>query len=205
MKKDQLIDKKIPLYSVLEKLTPYIIGTTGGSASLLLAKFSDLIKGINPLFYGIAFVAGIYISLSIYHILLSAKKKNLILRQASLLSRPGEGNPLESRFDRKIVKLTDFFSPFYSPHKNKTFHNCEVIGPGNIIFLGCTLNNCILSSCQIAITNNIETPIINVTAFSDCVFLDTKILGCTIFMSKGEYGRLTADMKKNGVIISGTP
>lgn len=204
-KGDQFIDKKIPLFSILEKLTPYIIGTTGGGASLLLTKFSDLVKGVNPIFYGIAFVAGIYIALGIYHIILGAKKKNIVLRHASLLSKPGEGNPLESKFDKKIIKVTDFFSPFYSPHKNKTFHNCEIVGPGNIIFLNCTLNQCVLSSCQIAIVNDPATPILNVTAFSHCVILETKILGCTIFVSKSEFKNMTAGAGENAVVISGTP
>ncbi|KAF6692762.1 hypothetical protein HFD98_09665 [Pseudomonas sp. EKM23D] len=204
-KGEEFIDKKIPLYSIIEKLTPYIIGASGGSLTLALTKISELVQGINPIFYAIAFVAGIYIALGIYHIILSAKKKNIILRQANLISRPGEGNPLETKFDKKTIKITDFFSPFYSPHKNKTFHNCEIVGPGNVIFLGCTLNNCILSSCQVVIINDSKIPILNITAFSQCVFLDTKILGSTIFVSKADFRNLATAAGDDVVVISGTP
>lgn len=201
----KFVDGKIPLYTILEKLTPYVIAAFGGSASVLLASISESLKELSPFHYGLVFLIGTYAALVAYHMLLSAKKKSVILKQASIFTRPGEGNPLESRFEKKIIRLTDFFSPFYSPHKNKTFIHCELTGPGNILFLGSTLQNCIFSSCQIAILNKTSEPIINVTAFRNCTLLDCKILGSTIFMTKEEYSALPSKMKERTIVISGAP
>jgi hypothetical protein len=200
----RFIDGKLPLYSIIEKLVPIVVGLIGGSFSILLAKVSAWLANISPIEYGAIFFAGLYIALGAYHLLLAAQKKNIILRQATLFVRPGEGNPLESKFDKKIIRITDFFSPFYSPHSNKTFVGCELIGPGNVVFMESTLKDCVLNTCQISIIQG-DAHVLNVTAFSKCLFHDTKILGCTIFMTREAYEALPHGMKNKTPIISGTP
>ena len=195
-------DFKISIMSILEKLAPWLIAPFGGTAGVILAKLTTWLSNVGPIGYGAIFIAGAYLTIGVYHAILSARKKSLLLQYASLISRPGDGNPLETKFDKKTIRLNDFFTPYHTPHTKKIFESCEIVGPGNFAMIGCTLNHISLISCQIVITNR-KQPIMNITAFQDCTFLNSKIIGCTIFIPDDQYIDMPDLIKQTIPVLNG--
>lgn len=199
----KFIDGKIPLYSILEKAIPLVIISSGGGLSIILAKFSAWLANISPITYGLIFSAGAITTTCIYLLIQKAIKNGIIIKHANTLLSPNTANPLETKFEKKTIKLTDFFSPFYIPHKDKTFDNCEIVGPGNIFFNGCYLNSVTMVGCQIVILNNTKTSVINVTGFTNCTIINSKFISCTIFIDAKMYNSLPEKMQQEVAVVSG--
>ena len=51
-------------------------------------------------------------------------------------------NPLENNFTKNRIFLTSFISPFQNIVKDKTFTDCHILGPMNIVVSGGVLNYC---------------------------------------------------------------
>lgn len=47
-----------------------------------------------------------------------------------------DANPLQDRFEKVRLTLSSFYHPFFEWYRNKTFIDCEIIGPGTMTFGG---------------------------------------------------------------------
>ncbi|WP_313731353.1 hypothetical protein [Pseudomonas sp.] len=199
------IDFKIPIFTIIEKLTPWLLATSSGAVGVYLASITTWINSQGPIIYACIF-AILFLSYMLGNLLwLSIKKRKLILEIATTLSKPGDANPLQTKFIHQRIKLSDFFSPFLTEHQEKQFENCEFVGPGNILLRGSLLDKVTFNTCQIILINKETKSVRDVTIFRDCRIFKTTISGCTLFMSATEYNKLPPDLRAGIPVISGTP
>jgi len=125
---------------------------------------------------------------------------SLARRTAQIIEKSGV-NPLDERFDRKNIRLLDFYRPQYVPHKDKDFRNCEVTGPGLVYFTGVTFDHCKYRHVQIVVVG--EGNRWGMTVFENAKFLNCDILNITMMMSKAAYETLPQDIKDNVPVING--
>jgi hypothetical protein len=107
-------------------------------------------------------------------------------------------NPLEDTFRNRRINLADLVSPIEPIVRNKTFIDCEIIGPGNAAlnatrpgsgsFNGITFVHC--DACKVK--NDAFTA--NGVMFEDCTFLRGKIFRITFFIPEGSYQHFKASM-----------
>ena len=109
-------------------------------------------------------------------------------------------SPLSKNIDGKIVRLSDFFSPYYIPHKGKHIINSKIIGPGSVVFSG-VLNNNEFRHCQIVIVRT-DKQIWGITAFDDCNISRCELVNLTLMMSKEYYDSLPHDMRLHIPVIN---
>ena len=102
-------------------------------------------------------------------------------------------DPMDANFNNKRISIVDIMHPMTNKCANKTFTDCDIIGPGNIVLANCHLSGVSFNYCDIVIEKgNVQSP--NFRFFADCTFLRGTIAGCTIFVSQEIY-----EIMKQGV------
>ena len=100
-------------------------------------------------------------------------------------------NPLDSIFRERRINISDLVSPIEPHIRGKTFIDCELIGPANIM-LGATapgkgsMNGVVFYACDACkVKENII--IANGIMFEDCVFIRGRIFRVTLFIPESGY------------------
>lgn len=112
----------------------WILPSLGAAAMLLLASFTDKFADYSPFSYGAIFLASFLILrvtqlfFSIYS--LNKAKTKRIERLSPIKS---DINPSDGIFTKKRIYLEDLCNPFERRIHNKTFIDCELIGPATIL------------------------------------------------------------------------
>jgi hypothetical protein len=107
-----------------------------------------------------------------------------------LLSRADAVNPLDTHFHRKRIFLQSFLAPSGDPVEGKTFSQCEIVGPLNIIPFGCLITKSLyVSSDYIMVSNdaiNLGT-IRNGHVFRNCQFTECKFYFVSFLISEAAF------------------
>lgn len=200
--KAKIIDYKIPFFSIVERLAPWAIAIVSASIGTYLTTLTKWLDQAGPIIYAIAFVVFFFCYILGSYLLIKINEKRLILKVASTLSNTGDANPLQVNFEHKKIKVSEFFNPFLSKHRNKRFEHCQITGPGNLLLLGCYIKDATFNTCQIVVINDNPTKLFDVTIFESCTILNSTIVGCTLFLRRQEYMNLSAEMKAYLPVVS---
>jgi len=98
-------------------------------------------------------------------------------------------NPLESHFRRQRIKINDLVLPFDPIIHGKTFEDCDLLGPCNVIVMGRTeLSHCGGSNVQAAIVAlKPDVGIQNAVAFQDCTIRRCRLYQLTFLVPDEAY------------------
>lgn len=199
------IETKLSVEWLIDKFWPIAWVAFGSSLTAYFSYVTDWLSRLGPIVYLVAVFLGGYLSLGIYYLVQKTMRAKIENEFAKKALSNNSANPLSSSFDKQVVKIPDFYSPYYITHKKKTFNNCQIIGPGNVLLGGSVLQYGDFRECQIVILNhNPKMRLFNVTAFEDCSFINCQIINITILMTKENYAQLPPDAKQYVPVISGT-
>jgi hypothetical protein len=105
-------------------------------------------------------------------------------------------NPLEDNFTKQRVKLMDFHSPFGTVSENKTFHGCEIIGPGLLMLHTSHMSQTSFFNCDVIEITEGTVISDNAIRFKDTTFRDCKFYKITLILDPP----MAAKMREVGLI-----
>ena len=116
-------------------------------------------------------------------------------------------NPLETTFQNRRILVSDLVSPIEPIVRGKTFIDCEIIGPANIVFTATYagsggINGCGLHACEgCTIADNAK--IINAIIFIDCNILRGKLYRIMLFYPKSSEAHMKASLPSEFPSLTG--
>jgi hypothetical protein len=94
------------------------------------------LDGYAPISWVLAGFAGLLVASISYHFVSKAFARRVRTRyDVRMLAQGGAIDPLEKTFERKRIYLNEFCLPSHPYVENKTFIDCEIIGPACILFV----------------------------------------------------------------------
>lgn len=99
--------------------------------------FAGLFQQYAPASWIFAGVIGALIGAVVAFLAILTRERMQLLRFRSYVFSAGQINPLDRLFTSKRLKLVDLSPPVGPFIDNKTFIDCEIIGPGNAMFQDC--------------------------------------------------------------------
>jgi len=107
------------------------------SAGALMSALAYL-QSLQPLYWGIAFFAGLIFVATIRAITKWGRSREAMARLYDATSAtPTSFNRLEKEFVRQTIKASEMIHPVGQPIRDKAFIECEFHGPGLIVLSGC--------------------------------------------------------------------
>jgi hypothetical protein len=99
-------------------------------------RASKMFEEYAPLSWVVAGFAGLLAGAVIYAVFAWSRGRLVRARyDARMLAQGGAVDPLEKTFERKRIYINEFCQPSHPLIENKTFIDCEIIGPANILFV----------------------------------------------------------------------
>ncbi|MES1200952.1 MAG: hypothetical protein ABUS57_05835 [Pseudomonadota bacterium] len=111
--------------------------------------------------------------------------------RASFYRERDRVNPLEQLFRNQRIAIHDLITPFERRVEEKTFIDCELIGPANIYISASGtgsisfVGNTFLPSETVLVRDGVHMP--NVIVFHNCAFTRCKFYGVTLFFSESSF------------------
>lgn len=170
-----------------------------------VSYLTAVMSGYSPLSWVACGLLGLLITSLVFWLGTFGYSKILLAQRTAEIMAEISVNPLEERFERKKIRLIDFYSPQYVVHKNKDFRNCHVVGPGLVYFRGLHADGIEFRHVQIVIGKSDPvkpTLIWGITAFENCKFVGGVFAELTMLMDIATYNSLPPDMKANLPVIS---
>jgi len=164
----------------------------GGSVSGYLAHVTEALKIYAPFSWFLAALLGAALVWLIFASgawFRAERIRAAFLRNAR--SSSIDFNPLEDPTQHRRISLIDIIHPTGEAIKNKTFVNCEFVGPGTIIFAGCHVHNLHLGNCEgIKMAGETILNVPNKALFIDCTFRDCKFYNIILAVPNKFYDEL---------------
>lgn len=167
-----------------------------GALSTWLATITDWLYVWGPIAWWGAFLAGSLITSVVVWFVSHAYTRWTLGRSARRALDETGTNALDTEFDRKLIRVPDFYSREYLPHKNKRFRNCRFLGPGNMLLHGGSLIHSEFRHCQIVVVDD-DATLWGVTVLQDCVIDGSALENITLFFTRTVYESLPHDIKKH--------
>jgi hypothetical protein len=100
-------------------------------------------------------------------------------------------NPLEPMFSNQRIKVADFYNPFDANHRNKTFIDCEFIGPSVVAFINSNIELDKIVDCEfVEVANNAQVR--NVIGFDRATVRRGRFYRMTLLFPPADAARLRA-------------
>lgn len=180
---------------------PQIVVTASGLLGVGLAALSPFLKTYGPIAWlgaglaaavGFTAVFALYTRLRVY--LIRARHLELFQIQAVTV------NPLRSSFEKERVRLADFFYPGVDVYANKTFRECEIVGPGAMALIGHGfLSGCGFIGCDIVAVR--KAPVHTAAGFTNCQFDRCRFINVTMFIDANTAAELIKDSGGKATVI----
>jgi len=148
---------------------------------------SRIFANLAPFTWVMAAFVGAALSAGIWRLGATAQRQMIRNRYDSkLYAQSGVVDPLARTFESKRIYLNDFALPSRPLIENKTFIDCEIIGPANIILLaGNSISGQRGPTCDaLVVTDDFEPS--NGYAFRNCTFQGCSFMRITILSARGE-------------------
>lgn len=107
-------------------------------------------------------------------------------------------NPLDAMFTRQRIRIEDLASPIDRTVRGKTFIDCEILGPANVIVLvsgpgSGGFTTCVFNNCAGARFKD-DAPVPNAVTFIDCNFLRCTLHRLILVVPASAYSATQAKM-----------
>ncbi len=100
-------------------------------------------------------------------------------------------NPMDDLFRKQRIAVADLVSPFDSKIENKTFIECEIIGPANILFNEESPGEVQLAGSYFGLSETMmirdEAQLYNAVVVENCHFTRCKFWKCTLIFREQAY------------------
>lgn len=173
----------------------------GGGGMAYLAAISAPINSYGPIAWGgvgLCSILVIAISLVGFGIW---KEKLALANYSQKVATTSNVNPLSHIHKDELIKLVDFFHPYYKPVNNVRFESCDLMGPSNIYFEGGNFDTCGFHECEIVIVRT-DRPVRGGIHLRRPVLVNCNIYRATFLMNFEQYCSLPEEMKKGLAVIS---
>lgn len=199
-----LIEMKPSLEWLIDKTWPILWVTFGSSITLYLSSITVWLEGAGPAGMAFIFISSALAISSIFYLSAKARLYRLSNRRALDSINSTNTNPLDKKFEKQTIKLSEFYSPYYVSHHNKVFLDCDIVGPGCLMMRNGSMNNCDMRHCQIVILKHPSELdlVFGVTVFDMPSLVDCRLLNCTLFMHLDSYNYLPENVRKSVPVIS---
>jgi hypothetical protein len=161
---------------------------------ICLVLITYLTNHLKPTVIGAWVIVGILTSLLFSGVALVVVLAVAAVEKASHLRvityEPHGSDKLRDRFEREKIKVENFYSPFFLLNENKYFEDCEIQGPGSILFLGASsLDGCVFKMCDYIVVK--EGDKINTAAqFKNSTFKGCKFFDVALYLPESMVERL---------------
>ncbi len=176
---------------------PYVGGVVGvGTVTGLVAKATAWIEPWGPIGWWAAAMVGALIAALLLLLFALAYGRIMDARLKRKIYGSGDKlNPLEDFFDRKRIDINDLAYPFAPIVRKKTFQNCDLVGPCNVLVMGRSeLYGCGGTLVQAAIIDR-NTRIQNAIAFEDCVIRNCNLYQITFLVPADGFKQFSEGFK----------
>lgn len=156
----------------------------GAAATAYAASFLEFMHAWSPLSYVLAGLVGAILVQGWALLRISwAEKKKLVIRYQELEAPKSTINPREKIFQGKRISLNDLLLPGSRSIQNKTFINCDIVGPINLAATGHVTIKNNDGGLDIVIVRN-DANICNVVVLENPVFENCTFHRITLFIPK---------------------
>jgi hypothetical protein len=172
----------------LERLALLAGWVVSSGAFAWAVKAAHILEPYSPLSWvGAAFV-GAFLAAVIYRVGVGAYRQQIRSRyDAKLLAQGGAIDPLAKTFEDKRIFLNEFILPSHPLIDGKTFINCQIIGPANILLATAnTVNEHKLPVCDAILLDPDARPV-NGFGFTNCTFRQCSFQRITLLIPRSEY------------------
>lgn len=184
------------------RIALYTVMVGSGSLMAYLASITALLEKWGAFAWGVSFFGGAIASASILALGTKARANWLVSSAVARSVEAGAVNAIEDQFEKKKIKATDFHNYHYREHIGKRFRECEINGPGSIIFMGqFVATNGSFRNCQIVVVRD-DAVLFGVTAFRDSHFDRCHFFDITLYMTKQTYAGMPQDIKAGIQVVS---
>lgn len=152
------------------------------------AKAANVLEKYAPFSWVLAGFFGLLLAALTYRIGVAAYRQQVRNRyDAKLLAQGGAIDPLAKTFEGKRIFLNEFILPSHPLIEGKTFINCQIIGPANVILVvGNSVNEPRMPHCDAVLMHKESRPV-NGFAFSNCTFRECSFQRVTFLVPIDEY------------------
>lgn len=193
-------------WSILERIWPGLVLAAGGSA---LTAFTQFLNPYAPLsYFAVAIVS--FLAWLVADEFFRRRKIHQLkeARFADLRQPKSQFNPAEDHFEKARILIEEFFLPTIPEVEDKSFLRCDLIGTTNIVFMGCTLEDIVLTNCDLVLMRhppNGRMAVHNARRFVGCTFRKSRFINCTLYCDEAMYRILHEMMKGEDNWITATP
>jgi hypothetical protein len=163
---------------------PIVLGTLGvGSISGWAAWATSALSAYSPLSWLGSGLLGVLVSAAVYWLWTSANLRSEQSKNAEeMRERAKWVNPLENSFTKQRIDIDVFKRPAPESTTGKTFIDCEIYGPANVLLNGYTgLQGVHLGFCDFVKVKT-NHPIYNGISLNDTTFRNCKIYYVTFYI-----------------------
>jgi hypothetical protein len=148
--------------------------------------FAGLFQPAAPASWIIAGVLGALAgSLIVYLAVVARERLQIVrLRNATLFS--SHINPLDTLFTTRRVRITDLAPPVGQVIDGKTFVDCDILGPANVMFQGCHFHHNTGEVVDALIVKLGASPT-NGFGFRNCIFRQCRFYLVTFMVEERDY------------------
>ena len=174
-----LLKRLEQLYALINMASRYwalILPIGGGSLAAWAAHAANLFTEYAPFSWVASGLVGFALICVALKWLASARIGNYSLQLQKRISDVDYVNPLDSTFESRRISVTQIQSPVGNRIENRTFVDCDIVGPANILVLDCTIRAAGGSSVDAVHWTTDPYPH-NCTTFVNCTFTN-----CRFFM-----------------------
>ena len=149
---------------------------------------AGLLRSYAPISWVAAGFVGAGLAAGIWHLGVSAHRQMVRTRYDSkLLARGGGVDPLAKTFENKRIYLNEFALPSKPTIESKTFIDCEIIGPANIVLIsGNSVTDHRLPVCDALVIADGAEPS-NGYSFRNCTFKGCSFVRITLMVTRAEF------------------
>lgn len=158
------------------------------------ARAANVFSEYAPLSWVIAGFAGMLLAATTYAVVAWAKSKWVRAKyDERLLPRSGPIDPLAKTFERQRIYLNELVLPSTQFIEEKTFIDCEIVGPANVVLqFGNQHADQRVPVCDAVLIRE-DARVFNAYHFTNCTFRRCSFHRITLFIRQSDYDQGAKD------------
>ena len=167
--------------SLLARNWNLIVSIVGGTVVAWAANTVNLFNEYAPFSWIASGIVAFCLLAFGLRLLAQARLLTHYLRIKRRITATDAVNPLEFTFQERRISVTDIQPPVGNRIANRTFVNCDIVGPANILVLDCMFKSSQGSHVDAVLwsTDNVPT---NCTVFVNCTFTNCRFFLLTFLV-----------------------
>jgi hypothetical protein len=172
----------------------------GGAGMSYLAAISTWLKPYAPISWAFTGLTGCLFLAAVFYLICKGRClwTHTTITKAFHEQNAHTINPFDSVFQKKRINISELISPFDRVIKDKTFIDCDIIGPANVGLNATRPGGASVSSCGWFESGGVVTKDTTHVPFGillqDCTFLRCRIYGLTLFIPGSAYSHIAPNM-----------